>query len=167
MSNNHRVGYRRISFVLAWCVVWSLLPVPAALAQGDPTQDQVNAVARKLFCPVCENTPLDACPTVACQNWRDEIRVALSEGKSEQEILNDFARKYGDSVLAEPPSTQWAAWGLPILIVLGAAAALVYWLRSWTRPAPAEGPVAVVEEPSTNDSDPYLEKLERELAEWE
>jgi len=140
---------------------------PAALADEGPSQDEVNAVSRKLFCPVCENTPLDVCPTVACQNWRDEIRGALMEGKSEKEILNDFARKYGDSVLAEPPPRQWAAWGLPIGIVLAAAVALAYWLRSWTRAAPAAVPAAELENNSLPDTDPYLEKLEQELAEWE
>lgn len=139
---------------------------PAVNAQ-EPTQDEVNAVARKLFCPVCENTPLDVCPTQACQNWRDEIRVSLAAGASEEEILDDFARKYGDSVLAEPPPQQWAAWGLPVVIVVVAAAALVYWLRSWTRPAPAVVPAAVIDDDALDKTDPYLEKLEQELAEWE
>jgi cytochrome c-type biogenesis protein CcmH len=150
-----------------WSVVW-LSVVPSVLAQEGPTQDDVNAVARKLFCPVCENTPLDVCPTQACQNWRDEIRVALADGKSEQQILDDFARKYGDSVLAQPPARQWVAWVLPVVIFLSASVALVYWLRSWTRPVPVR-----VETGEPGDSlgisqdDPYLQKLEKELSEWE
>jgi cytochrome c-type biogenesis protein CcmH len=153
-------------FLLA-LLVWSLV-APTAFAQDGPTQDDVNAVARKLFCPVCENTPLDVCPTQACQNWRDEIRVALADGKSEQEILDDFAHKYGDSVLAQPPARQWVAWVLPIVILAAAVLALAYWLRSWTRPAP----VRVATDQTTDDlgiaqDDPYLQKLERELSEWE
>jgi cytochrome c-type biogenesis protein CcmH len=61
-----------------------LLVVSTASAQDGPTQDEVNAVARKLFCPVCENTPLDVCPTEACQQWRDVIRTKLMEGQSEE-----------------------------------------------------------------------------------
>lgn len=145
-----------------------LMLAPAAGAQEGPTQDDVNAVARQLFCPVCENTPLDVCPTQACQNWRDEIRVALVEGKTQQEILDDFAHKYGDSVLAQPPGRQWAAWGLPIAFVVVAFGALVYWLRSWTRPAPVmveAGPVHEGAEQS--EEDPYLEQVAKELSEWD
>ena len=51
-------------------------------AQGPtPTDDDVNRIAKQLFCPVCENTPLDVCPTEACRQWRELIRQMLSEGK--------------------------------------------------------------------------------------
>ena len=30
--------------------------------QPTPSDDEVNAIARQLYCPVCENTPLDVCP---------------------------------------------------------------------------------------------------------
>ncbi len=41
--------------------------VAPALAQGQPpTDDEVNRIAKQLYCPVCENTPLDVCPTQAC-----------------------------------------------------------------------------------------------------
>ena len=148
---------------LCLLIAWYL--VPTAWADTGPTQDEVNAVARKLFCPVCENTPLDVCPTEACQQWRDVIRTKLGEGQSESEILDYFAHLYGDSVLAEPPPRQWAAWALPVVIVLAAAVILAYWLRGWTRPV-AVRPEATLEE-RPHSEDPYLERLEQELAEWE
>ena len=42
-----------------------------------PTDDDVNKIARQLYCPVCESTPLDVCPTEACRQWRDVIRTML------------------------------------------------------------------------------------------
>jgi cytochrome c-type biogenesis protein CcmH len=145
-----------------------LMLAPAAGAQEGPTQDDVNAVARQLFCPVCENTPLDVCPLQACQNWREEIRVALVEGKTEQEILNSFAVKYGDSVLAQPPTSRWVAWLLPIGFVVVAFGALGYWLRSWMRPAAAVVEAAPVDESAGVDpDDPYLAQVAKELSEWD
>ena len=41
---------------------------------------EVNAIASQLYCPVCESTPLDVCPTEACRQWRDVIRTMLTEG---------------------------------------------------------------------------------------
>ena len=144
-----------------------LVLVPAAFAQDGPTQDDVNAVARQLFCPVCENTPLDVCPTEACQQWRDVIRTKLMEGQSEDEILDYFATMYGDSVLAQPPPRQVVAWLLPVVIILAAVVALALWLRNWTRPELASAPVAGPDDALSLETDPYLERIEKELAEWE
>lgn len=151
-----------ICLLAAW-----LLLVPVAFADEGPTQDDVNTVARRLFCPVCENTPLDVCPTEACQQWRDVIRTKLVEGQSEEEIMEYFANMYGDSVLAEPPPRQVAAWLFPVVIVLVAVAALALWLRSWTRPDLVA--VAAVEAAGElpQETDPYVEQLEQELSEWE
>ena len=155
-----------MALVALLAVLGAALMQTTVWAQSDPTQDDVNAVARKLFCPVCENTPLDVCPTEACQQWRDVIRTKLIEGQSEQEILDYFAMMYGDSVLAQPPPRQVVAWLLPVVIVLAAVGVLVYWVRSWTRPAPTAQTVA---QPVTelDESDPYVQRLEQELAEWQ
>ena len=57
----------------------------SAFAQGpEPTDDDVNRIAKQLYCPVCESTPLDVCPTEACRQWRELIRQMLREGKSEE-----------------------------------------------------------------------------------
>ena len=152
---------------LIWLVAAYFLMVPVAFADDGPTQDDVNAVARRLFCPVCENTPLDVCPTEACQQWRDVIRTKLIEGQSEEEIMEYFANMYGDSVLAEPPPRQVVAWLFPVVIVLAAITALSLWLRSWTRP---DLEVVAVVEPEgelPGEVDPYVEQLEQELSEWE
>lgn len=55
-----------------------------------PTDDEVNRIAKELYCPVCESTPLDVCPTEACRQWRELIRSMLAEGKSEEEIQQYF-----------------------------------------------------------------------------
>ncbi len=154
---------KRLVPLLLFIIVFAV--APSIAAQDGPTQDEVNAVARKLFCPVCENTPLDVCPTEACEQWREVIASKLAEGQSEAEILDYFAVMYGDSVLAQPPPRQLVAWLLPILIVLVAVAALGYWLRDWTRPqVPTEREVP---DEQGAEIDPYVERLEQELAGWD
>ena len=100
-----------------------LLLVTPALAQDVPvTDDEVNAVAKDLFCPVCESTPLDVCPTQACADWRELIREKLSEGSTPEEVQAYFARQYGDGVLANPPKSGFnlILWLLPVVaVVLG------------------------------------------------
>ena len=57
-------------FVLLLTLGGLALTYGAAFAQeATPipvTDDQVNAIAHDLYCPVCENTPLDVCGTQAC-----------------------------------------------------------------------------------------------------
>ncbi len=132
-------------------------------AQGStPTDDEVNAIARQLYCPVCENTPLDVCPTEACRQWRELIRTQLGQGWSEDQIKQYFVTNYGARVLSEPPRTgmNWVVYILPPILILAGAFVLFRALRAWTRPtkagsapSPEAGPPA----------DEYVARLEEEL----
>src|SRR5512135_1880760 len=112
---------------------------PAAAQAPTPSDDEVNRIAHQLYCPVCENTPLDVCPTEACRQWRDLIRQQLAQGWSEDRIKQYFVDQYGARVLAEPPATglNWLVYVLPPLIILAGAFMLVRAMRSWTKPSVA------------------------------
>ena len=99
---------RRNLFILLLTLIAALVSTVAVLAQtpgpGQVTDDQVNAVAKELYCPVCENIPLDVCPTQACIQWRDLIRQKLSIGWSKVQIKEYFRQQYGDRVLIQTPT---------------------------------------------------------------
>jgi cytochrome c-type biogenesis protein CcmH len=154
-----------LSVALLAVVFSSLLVFGVVAAQGGQvTDDQVNAVAKKLNCPVCENVPLDVCETQACSQWRDLIRQKLGAGETPQQIMNYFQATYGDRVLQEPPRQGFTAlvWILPIVGLIAGMAILAVVLRRMTvRPA-----VTPVEAPSASESsDEYRQRLERELEE--
>jgi len=97
------------------------VPVFAQEGEGQTaTDDQVNEVAKDLFCPVCESTPLDVCATQACADWRELIREKLTQGETKEEIFDYFARQYGDGVLANPPRRGFSTilWVFPVAAVL-------------------------------------------------
>ena len=91
-------------------------------------QDDVNAVAKQLYCPVCENIPLDVCPTQACEEWRELIRLKLSEGWSDDQIKAFFVDQYGDRVLASPPASgfNWLIYIIPPLAIIAGGFLLFY-----------------------------------------
>lgn len=128
-------------------------------AQTPITDDEVNAVARELFCPICESTPLDVCPTQACADWRELIRTQLSQGKSKQQILDYFADQYGDRVLAEPPRRGFdlIVWLLPIAAVIVGGLFFGRYLRGLQAPAGASP------SPSSAPLDDYVARIEAEL----
>ncbi len=104
------------------------LTSPAMAQDATPvSDDEVNEVAQDLFCPVCENTPLDVCPTQACAQWRELIREKLSLGWSEAQIKDYFVEQYGGQVLAVPPRTgvNWIVYVLPPLVFVGGVVLLV------------------------------------------
>lgn len=153
-------------FTLLLSLVAALLFTGAAAAQSPtpttPTDDQVNAVAKTMYCPVCENIPLDVCPTQSCAEWRELIRMKLAEGKTVAEIRADFAQLYGDRVLDVPPARglNWLVYVVPPVVILGGVAVVYFVLRGSRRKAAMVPPPAAA---APTDSDPYLARMEDEL----
>lgn len=137
----------------------SIVFVSARAQENGPSDDEVNAIARELYCPVCENVPLDVCPTQACEQWRATIREKLVEGWNEQQIKDYFVEQYGARVLATPPAEglNWLVYVLPPVAFLAGAAVLFQAIRSWRTDEPAPSP------PAIDRSDIYIEMLEEEL----
>jgi cytochrome c-type biogenesis protein CcmH len=141
---------------------------PAA-AQDDPkkpaTADQVNAVANKLYCPVCENITLDTCGTAACAQWREEIRLQLDEGKTPAQVIEDFVTRFGDRVVGTPVDPVLRAlslltpWLLGALSILGA----VWYLRHRDLTAAAE-PATARPTYELQSDESYRARLEHDLA---
>ena len=55
-----------------------------------------------MYCPVCENIPLDECQTSACIEWKEEIRAQLTAGNNERAIIDSFVARFGDHVVGVP-----------------------------------------------------------------
>lgn len=126
------------------------------------SDDQVNAIAKQLYCPVCENIPLDVCPTQACEEWRALIRDLLAEGKTEQEIKDYFVRQYGDRVLETPPprGLNWLVYIIPPIAILAGAYILYRAFRAWKQPLTAYESNL---HPQELENDEYVHRLEEEL----
>lgn len=159
---------KRLFWITALLCVLSTLAVASVSAQGStPTDDQVNAIARQLYCPVCENTPLDVCPTQACKEWREEIRSMLADGKSEAEIKEHFVDYYGARVLAEPPRTgfNWLVYVVPPIAIVAGIFVLFRALRAWSQGTVPETGAGTEEDAAVPPSgdDEYIARMEEEL----
>ena len=150
-----------IFFLLAGCAPAAAAPTPAATRPVPAvSDDEVNAVAHQLYCPICQNISLDVCPTTACANWRELIRQKLAAGWSRPQINDYFATQYGSQVLPEPPlqGFNWLAYLLPalaFLLVLGVGWVVVRRLQRAGRITETIRP--------TIQNDPYVARLEEEL----
>lgn len=151
----------------------SVFPVSAQEPTRVITDDEVNNVARDLFCPICESTPLDVCETQACKDWRQTIRDKLASGQSDDQIKDYFADQYGVRALAEPPAEgiTLPLWLVPLLAIPVAVVLFGYYLKKIRRSTDGSLETAAdVSRPATDvatdpdpDQDPYEARIEREL----
>jgi cytochrome c-type biogenesis protein CcmH/NrfF len=131
----------------------------AGLAQtaSDFEAPQVNRVAEKLNCNCGCNLNM-AClmppyPCPVCRKAKAKIISMQADGKSDQQILDQFAQEYGKDIVAVGPGVlgvvgPYAALALGLGIVL-----LV--IRRYMRPTPATAPEV---DAAT------LERIEKDLA---
>ena len=147
-----------IVVVLLGAVVTS--PVLAQDPAPTPSDDQINAIAKRMYCPVCENIPLDVCATEACEQWRAMIGEKLTLGWTEDEIFDYFVTLYGDRVLSEPPrkGINWLIYILPPLFMLIGIYVIVRGFKLWNKPLKS----LVVNEAEPVESD-YISQMEEEL----
>ena len=132
----------RKTLLIVLLILVAVLAVPV-MAQVDTTapdlsaisDDEVNSVAKQLYCPVCENIPLDVCETAACQDWRYEIRLQLADGLSEQAIIDDFVDRFGERVVGTPQDPTLrnlsliTPWVIALLVAAGGLLAIFSWRR--------------------------------------
>jgi cytochrome c-type biogenesis protein CcmH len=167
---------RKLWALVALSVLATVVAVNPIFAQ-QPTADEINKVAKKLSCPTCTGINVADCPTETCAQWRAKIGEMLAENKSEQEILDYFAARYGDHVLQVPPKRGFfvLVWVLPVIAILAGLAWLAYLMRGWAkRRSPASGqhayPPGTHTTPGSNEmgdvatpEDEYLKRVQQDL----
>lgn len=133
---------------------------------GAASANEVNDVAKELWCPLCSGVRLDACELRACDQMKDVIAEKLGAGESVQNIKNYFVQQYGPQVLGEPPMEgfNWLAWLLPIVAVV--AGGYFVWTRTRKMVRPSGAPAAA-DLPDAPGEDRYSQELEKELKQYD
>lgn len=169
---------KHVWVILDWLLLLILTIVPAGAQGREPTIEEINAVARELWCPLCNGVRLDTCELRACEQMRDTIREKLAAGESKEAIKAYFIEKYGEIVLGEPPRRgfNWLPWVLPFAALMLGAAYLIHVGRVWTaraRPVSVAMRADAIDAPAANhkpggkDDDEYLKRVDEELKRYE
>lgn len=137
---------------------------PVAAQAPVPSDNEVNEIARDLFCPVCENTPLDVCPTQACAQWRELIRTKIADGWNEDQIKDYFVQQYGARVLSEPPlqGLNWLVYIIPPALMLVGVYILVKAFVSM-RNNSKRSELELSDTTTDPKDDEYLKQIENEI----
>lgn len=105
----------------------------AAHAATDAAQleRRVNHVAEQLRCLVCQNQSIADSHAQLALDLKREARLQLSQGRSEQEVIDFMVQRYGDFVLYRPPfkAMTMVLWLGPFVVLAAGCTALLYNLR--------------------------------------
>ncbi len=135
---------------------------------STPTPNEVDAVARTLYCPLCVGQRLDSCEIPLCQDMKREIAQMLAEGHTPEEIRAYFVEQYGPIVLGEPPrkGINWLAWVIPVIVLIAAVGYAGVKVRQWSQQQPVAVAATDAGE-SVSPKDEYISQVERELSQLE
>jgi len=158
------------TIALLFVLMLLVLASPSFAQDTTVTDDDVNAIAKRMYCPVCENIPLDVCPTAACAQWRGEIRTQLEAGRTPEQIIQDFVQRFGERVIGTPQDPTLRALSLVTPWLIGIAALVIagLTLARWRSGRDSGAQWVVSGAPTSNrellSDEDYRARLERDLA---
>lgn len=89
-------------------------------ALSDPALEaRATALSLMVKCPTCQGQCIADSNAAMAQDLRLFVRTRLTEGASDQEILDALAAHFGPSVLFDPPLSAHTLflWGAPFLFL--------------------------------------------------
>lgn len=129
---------------LALALAWSARP------HTETSAERVDRITAELRCVVCQGLSVKDSPAESARQMRDRVVQRVDEGRTDQEIVDEFRASYGDWVVLSPPLLSWSAlvWLVPVVAVLVGAAVVWRWLRAPPQalPEPPAGDVAALRE---------------------
>jgi cytochrome c-type biogenesis protein CcmH len=132
------------------------------------TDGRIQAIEKKLRCTCGCGLDIYTCRTTDFQCTyspalhKDVLRLA-GQGKTAQQILDEFVKQYGQVALMSPPREGFnlSAYYLPAIVILAAAVWLLWVLDRWTRERKAAAKASSTAPPDATPEE--LERLRREL----
>ena len=127
----------RLTFTLVFALVLALvftlflsLPAQAKVApntSADPALEaRMMVIAEELRCLVCQNETIAASHADLAVDLKNQIRIKLTQGQSQKQILDFMVERYGDFVLYRPPlKTTTALLWIGPFVLMGIAVALM------------------------------------------
>ena len=143
-------------------LIAALLLLPAH-AMAAPQRASLSDIEDEVMCLVC-GTTLSVSESPQADRERALITRLIDQGKTKQQIKDELVAQYGAAVLATPSDSGFdiAAWLVPGLSVILAAAAIGFAVLKWRRKTPDEaGAQPTPRAATTGDGARLRDDLER------
>lgn len=128
-----------------WWLWLLMLALPAVASQGlydfdnDQQRQRFYQLTEQLRCPKCQNQSIGDSDAPISQDMRRKTAQLIKEGRSNEEIIAYFVKRYGAFVNFDPPlkPKTLLLWAGPVLVFLAGAALVLVQLRR-ARGAPTD-----------------------------
>jgi cytochrome c-type biogenesis protein CcmH len=126
---------KKAPLILALVAALLLLP---ARAMAAPERASLSDIEDEVMCLVC-GTTLSVSDSPQADRERALITRLIEQGKTKKQVKDELVAQYGRAVLATPSDSGFdiAAWLVPGLSVVLAAAAIAFAVLRWRRKKPA------------------------------
>ena len=120
-------------------IAWSARPEPETNAQ------RVDRITSELRCVVCQGLSVKDSPAESARQMYAIVRQRVAEGRSDDQIRDEFRANYGDWVVLAPPVASWSGllWLAPFAALAVGLALAWAWMRSRAAPLPEAPPAEV------------------------
>ncbi|MGO7331551.1 cytochrome c-type biogenesis protein CcmH [Rhizobium leguminosarum] len=99
---------------------------------ADPALEaRARALSAELRCMVCQNQSIDDSNADLAKDLRLLVRERITDGDSDEAVLNYIVSRYGEFVLLKPRVGMKTVllWGAPVLLVLAGGLSLLVFAR--------------------------------------
>ncbi|MGI2035330.1 cytochrome c-type biogenesis protein [Rhizobium panacihumi] len=120
-------------FLIAIFVLFSALPAlavnPDEVLKDPVLEERARNLSAHLRCMVCQNQSIDDSNAELAKDLRVLVRERLTDGDSDEQVLDYVVSRYGEFVLLKPrlSAKTIALWAAPIgLLVIGALTMILF-----------------------------------------
>lgn len=104
---------------------------PDEVLQDPALEARARALSEGLRCMVCQNQSIDDSNADLAKDLRLLVRERITDGDTDEQVLNYIVSRYGEFVLLKPRFTvrTLLLWGAPVLLILAGGVSLVVFAR--------------------------------------
>jgi cytochrome c-type biogenesis protein CcmH len=99
---------KKLIFIFGVLFLFSIVPVSAQefsaqeFLDDSVLENRALLLSKKIRCPVCEGQAIDSSDAEIARDLRILVRRQILEGRSDKEILDYIAQRYGDAASFSP-----------------------------------------------------------------
>ena len=155
-------AYKRLDFWLKTGQALALAVAVCFTLGASDAGTRFNDLGHKMMCTCSCAQMLGECNHVGCPEsgrMREELAADIAAGKTDKQILDSFAAKYGATVLAAPTTEGFnlVAWIAPFAVFAAALLGTILLVRHWS-----VGKTSVAAQPADPEIDALRERIRQE-----
>jgi len=120
---------KRLIFILMLLATPALAVKPDEMLKDPVLESRAREISKGLRCVVCRNENIDSSNADVARDLRLLVRERLTDGDSNEQVVDFVVARYGEYVLLKPPFSlaNIGLWAIgPLMLILGLGLAIMF-----------------------------------------